>query len=307
MSDSKPLSNDSFGSSPPSPLARACIRLAQTMPPNKAGFHVANLMRSWVTRFASVPMDVQAEDLRLRCFFRDNYSEKKFVFTPWRFDAQERRYIRDNLPADGVFLDIGANVGIYSLTALKALDTRGTLVSIEPNPAVHKRLVFNLNANMDANPNQAPTLHTVQAGISDRNHTLELHINHSNLGQSSVNEHGRSRHQATQSNAGDTESIPCRPLLELLEELSIQRVDGLKIDIEGAEDRALVPYLEDSPEHLLARFILIENSEDAWDLPLLATMQQRGYQRVQQFSMNSLYRLESAEGSGHPEEAPGAP
>ena len=55
------------------------------------------------------------DGLQFEFFLRDNNSEKKYLFMPWRFDERERRFLVDSIPADGVFVDIGANVGIYTL------------------------------------------------------------------------------------------------------------------------------------------------------------------------------------------------
>ena len=70
-------------------------------------------------------MDVKAGNFNLRCQFTDNYSEKKYVFTPWRYDCGEREALVNALPRDGVSIDIGANVGLYTLTAALALGDNG--------------------------------------------------------------------------------------------------------------------------------------------------------------------------------------
>jgi FkbM family methyltransferase len=298
MSEPSSIFRQPFGARRPSALVRGMIRCAQGMPRNRFGLLVANLFRSLVTRRGRMPMDVEAEGIRLRCFFRDNYSEKKFVFTPWRFDAKEREYIRNQLPKDGVFIDIGANVGIYSVTALKALGPGGQLVAIEPNPSVHERLVFDLTANGAFGVDGGPVVHTLQVGVSDKHEELELYINARNLGESSLRQGGRaltpdSGNGKSRRGQRPTESIPCRPLLEIIESLSLPRVTGIKIDIEGAEDKALVPYLRSAPEALLARFIVLENSEKAWKLPLIAEMEARGYRQSSRFRMNSIYEREA--------------
>ncbi|MDZ7641157.1 MAG: hypothetical protein U5J62_03915 [Desulfurivibrio sp.] len=75
--------------------------------------------------------------INLRCAFYDNYSEKKFVFTPWRYDADERQLIREELPVDGVFVDIGANIGIYTLTASKTMGRGGRCIAFVAQSTNH--------------------------------------------------------------------------------------------------------------------------------------------------------------------------
>ena len=94
-------------------------------------------------------MDVTVGDIRLRCYLRDNTCERKFVFTPWRFDPQEPSAMAAALPPDGVFVDVGANVGIYTLTAALLLGARGRIVALEPYPLAHERLLFNIEATRD--------------------------------------------------------------------------------------------------------------------------------------------------------------
>ncbi|WP_295719039.1 FkbM family methyltransferase [uncultured Halovibrio sp.] len=294
MTEQPRLDPEHFGQHYPSKLVDRLIRFSQNSSPRGISSHTASLIRSLTTRFAEKPLDLEAQGIRLRCFLDDNYSEKKFIFTPWRFDAGERQYIETYLPSDGVFVDIGANIGIYSLTALKALGKTGQLVAIEPNPNVYERLRFNIDANLSQD-DVSPTICTLQCGVSDRNETLELYINQSNLGESSVRRSGRRLPGNDNDTQRPIQTIQCRPLLDILKELQLSRVDGIKIDIEGAEDKALVPYLEHAPTSLLARFILMENSETAWELPLSERLKERGYQRVKDYGMNSLYKLDPLE------------
>ncbi len=51
-----------------------------------------------------------------------------------------------SLPEDGVFIDIGANVGIYTLIAARHLSA-GMVVSLEPNPEVYEYLLSNIRLN----------------------------------------------------------------------------------------------------------------------------------------------------------------
>jgi hypothetical protein len=70
-------------------------------------------------------------------------------------------------------------------------------------------------------------------------------------------------------------------------------VDVLKIDIEGAEDVALAPYLRGAPAVLLARNIIIENSQELWGTDLDALFRERGYRLRFRNRMNSVYSLNS--------------
>src|SRR5689334_211568 len=112
-----------FGRYAPSPGFRRLIEFAQHAPRNAIGKQLALAARGLYLWRAPSPVDVSVGDIRLRCYLRENTCERKFVFTPWRFDPQELEAMASALPADGVLVDVGANVGIYSLTAALLMGT----------------------------------------------------------------------------------------------------------------------------------------------------------------------------------------
>lgn len=239
-----------------------------------------------LTSKSLLPIDLRLEDFNLRCHFTDNYSEKKFVFTPWRYDLQERKLLTESLREGGVFVDIGANVGLYTLTAAKALSGReGRIVAFEPNPATLHRFKINIEANPDLFEGNL-RLDILPIGIADRDSTFRLQVDRENLGASSMTSDDGSQAGMKEE---DALTVQCRPLLEVLAALDVQSIDALKIDIEGMEDLALGPYLDESPDTLLAATIIIENSQHLWSLDLFGAMELRGYQRIHSSRMNSVF------------------
>ena len=91
--------------------------------------------------------------------------------------------------------------------------------------------------------------------------------------------------------AGETITIKCKALLDILQEQGLDQIDVLKIDIEGAEDIALYPFLAEAPDTLLPKHILIENSARRWQQDLTAAIRARGYESALQTRMNTIYRL----------------
>jgi FkbM family methyltransferase len=243
-----------------------------------------------VSRHSILPADLVLRDFNLRCQFTDNYSEKKFVFTPWRYDKTERELLIKQLSNGGTFVDIGANVGLYTLTAAKALQGRaGHIVSIEPNPATLARLKMNLSANPHLFAGNNIRIDILDVGVADRDTTFDLAVDQDNLGASSIALTSRSK---PGSKTKPIVSIRCRPLIDILADLKIKRIDALKIDIEGAEDMALGPYLKNASAELLAKTIFIENSEHLWSENLFVIMESRGYKQILRSRMNSVFSLE---------------
>ena len=281
-----------FGALAPSPGWLRLMQLAQNAPRNLLGKQLARAARNLYLWRAPLPVDVTLGDMKLRCQLRDNTCERKFVFTPWRFDPMERAMIAAALPRDGVFVDIGANVGIYSLTAALHLGAEGRVFAFEPFPPAFRRLQFNLGATR-AQRTDWPRVHVLDIGISDREESRELRIDAGNLGGGSIAT-GRF------SKAGSTDAvvIRCRPLLRVLDEFAVDRIDVLKIDVEGAEDLALCPFLEQAADERLPQRMIIENSDVLWTLDLRAALARRGYRATTRTRLNTVWSLATADAAG---------
>jgi FkbM family methyltransferase len=273
-----------FGAFQPSGSGLTLLKVAQNAPQNFLGKQIARLARGLYLRGAALPADISIGDMRLRCYLRDNTSERKFVFTPWRFDPLERDTLATSLPADGVFIDIGANVGIYTLSAALLLGARGHIVALEPNPHAYRRLVFNVEATRAARSDW-PRIDALEIGVADTAGPAALRIDAGNLGGGSIAGAARFSKQGSQASL----TIICRPLLEILAELAITRVDVLKIDVEGAEDVALRPFLLGADESLLPRRLIVENSEPLWKTDLPGAIAARGYRRLMRTRLNTIY------------------
>lgn len=241
---------------------------------------LAPVARKIIINFCDLPIDVKAGNFNLRCQFTDNYSEKKYVFTPWRYDCAEREALVNALPHDGVFIDIGANVGLYTLTAAGALGDNGRILAFEPNPPTLQRLNVNLEA-ANRTGKEWPEINVLNVGIADENSERLLQIDEDNLGACSIAKSGQS---------GAEEKIQCRLLLEVLQEHKIAGIDALKIDIEGAEDIALVPFIKQADDSLLPKLILIENSQDKWSEDLFGLLSEKGYERIIKTRLNSVLK-----------------
>ena len=268
-----------YGSLTPTPFVAGLINIAQCCPHNWFGKQLALILRKIVLLSNEQPLDTAVGSIRLRCYLQDNVSERKFLFMPWLYDPQERSLIAQQLPGDGVFIDIGANVGIYTLWACQTLSSQGLAVTIEPNPLVYDRLLFNLQANQVQHTDW-PRVRTLAVAISDTDGLFDLHLDQTNLGAGSLVSHADS---------GKNIQVSCRTLMSVLAECDVARIDILKIDIEGAEDLALLPFLSAVGVPLLPRYLIIENSEHLWRSDLVAVIKQRGYAVAFRTRMNTVY------------------
>ncbi len=270
-----------FGTYTPDHKTLKKIAWCQRLPANWLSKQIAQVLRKQVLSQAKLPLDLCIGKVRMRCQLTDNISERGFVFMPWRWDAIERQVMLDSLAADGVMIDIGANVGIYSALAATKLKRMGVVVAIEPNPDVHQRLAFNLAATT-AEMSDTPRVELLQLGISDCSGEFSLFLDDDNLGASSLLNNPSKQNSI---------KVTCVTLLETIHKLKLSRVDVIKCDIEGAEDRALIPYIMDAPNHLLPQCIIFENNQRLWQDDLLSVLQHRDYIQTHQTRLNYIYQL----------------
>ncbi len=123
-----------------------------------------------------------------------------------------------------VVLDCGANVGVYTRASLKA--GAKLVVAIEPAPENIECLRRNF-----ADEIKGGRVIVYPKGVWDQDDFLELHVDPHNSAADSFVIH--------REGAKDTEKLPLTTIDKLVAELNLERVDYIKMDIEGAETRAL--------------------------------------------------------------------
>ena len=223
------------------------------------------------------PLDILYHGLKLRIYPHNNTIESK-IFTSSKLREEKElniisRYIRHG----GTFVDIGANIGYYSLMAAKFGATH--IIGIEPNPIVLDRFKDNIKFNRFEKQ-----IKTFQVGIGGKQGTLELRLSQTDMGSSSI--------VNTKLNS-DKIKIKVISLSELLKKEGITKVDVLKIDIEGFEDRALFPFFETLDKKHYPRLILIEDSSQTnWDENILGWLLANGYRVLARTRGNVLITTE---------------
>jgi FkbM family methyltransferase len=205
------------------------------------------------------PVDARLFGLDIRFYPHDNASDAKAAVCGKSFNAAELGWITKALRPGTLFVDIGANMGFFSLYAAKA---GARVIAIEPNPA----LVLRLRANLARSGFDDAIIYECAVGEA--------------AAESRVLMFGKDLgggHIAT-GGAPAGQNVPIRPLLDLMNEARIGAIDILKIDIEGYEDRALMPFFASAPPALYPRNILFEHSARAlWQADLLGRFAELDY------------------------------
>ena len=134
--------------------------------------------------------------------------------------------VSEHLSAGATFIDVGADLGYYSLKAAPMVGATGHVIAIEPNPEALGRLRVNLAAS------NANVVAVAPVACSDAEGTLDLYVApYANTGETSL-----SKSNASQDGAITRAfKVRARPLDDIVQESGVVRVDAIKIDVEGAE------------------------------------------------------------------------
>jgi FkbM family methyltransferase len=146
------------------------------------------------------------------------------------WEPESLQAVANHLSPNGTFIDVGAHIGYYSLKAAGMVGRNGHVLAIEPNPQTLPKLRGNIEAS------DARTVSVWPVACAESESTLQLYAApRSNTGESSL-----SKENASQEGSGVTAySVRARPLDAIVKEAKLERVDMIKIDVEGAEYEVL--------------------------------------------------------------------
>jgi FkbM family methyltransferase len=149
------------------------------------------------------------------------------------------------------------------------------VIAVEPHPAMVARLAFNQAASGGGN------VMLVAAAAGDVDGELMIETDHENYGASHVYPDASARSDAIR--------VPAMRLLRILQDYKVEKIDSLKIDVEGYEDRVLIGFFRDAPSTLWPRAVAIEHlSRDDWLDDCLADMLGGGYTEAGKTRSNTL-------------------
>jgi FkbM family methyltransferase len=140
------------------------------------------------------------------------------------FEAAELALISRLLRSDSVFVDIGANVGIFSLVASKVCFA-GRILALEPTTKTFEWLSRNISLN------DARNIMPFRLAVGNFTGKATLSVNVS--GKDGLNTLGKPSHP--DSNVAGSEIVPITTLDDFLRSVGVYRVDIMKVDAEGAE------------------------------------------------------------------------
>ncbi len=173
----------------------------------------------------STPLIKYDQDIQIQLHLSDFIQQQ--IFFLGYYDLAGITYLKNTLREGDIFIDIGANIGSFSLIASKQVQSTGKVYAFEPVHQTFEQLTYNYSLN-----HFTQTL-LIQKALADKKGHLELNVsNQSNTGMSSMLNHD--------AETGQIEKVPCITLDDFVEENNISTINLIKMDIEGAEYLALL-------------------------------------------------------------------
>lgn len=192
----------------------------------------------------------------VECDLRDRVPEFIFHFGHW--EPNISYWIGQRLRRGDVFVDVGSNLGYYSLLAAGIVGPEGKIVAIEASPRIYTRLLHSLEANSCRN------VRAVNVAVSQQAGRVTIYSGpDGNSGATSTLPEWRDGQREAE--------VAALPLSQILTGDEIQRVRLIKIDVEGAEApilRQIVSTIDSYPEgvEILVECSLRDNPREWEDI-----------------------------------------
>jgi|CXWL01.1.fsa_nt_gi FkbM family methyltransferase len=141
------------------------------------------------------------------------------------YEPYQMKVFRSIVKGGDVVLDIGANIGLYTLIASKHIGVGGSVLSFEPELENFNILSKNIEINTLTNAR------AVRVAVSDTNGTSMLSISKDNKGNHSL---------VAEIGSNVKQEVSVVRLDDWLHAEEVRKIDVIKVDIQGAEPQAFI-------------------------------------------------------------------
>lgn len=208
------------------------------------------------------PIDYGYFGLRLR-FFPPLRRSAHMLLSPSWSEGQERAFIEHHMPTRGVFIDVGAHAGFYTFF-VAGRRPQARIIGIEP---IHEYAAI-LEFNRMLNGLDRVTIEEI--ALSDREG-----VAHFNRAAESL------------VIGAESEDVRTTTLQQLVTSHKLDAIDCLKIDVEGAEDRVLMPFFRSSARPMWPKALLMEHAcRSHWQEDCMAFALANGYREQFRSTLN---------------------
>ena len=285
------------------------LKVARAFPGGWPWSRFALVARRLARRRLTGPVDTRVWGHRLRLFPDRSVSEARILFLPRSWDRTERALLKRWMTPGFTFLDVGANVGAYSFWVLSLAGDSGRVVAVEPDPAVARQLRYNVRAN-----GAEDRMLVVEAAVAVSGGDGTLILDGRNSGENRLAAGAASPPTPGEGAVG----VRVVTLARVVRDTALERIDCLKVDVEGLEADVIKPFLAAAPRSLWPRRLIVElkhggvrdevagaagaatgtadeasgpADEAAGAAELEAWITARGYRLVRRTKLNGIFRL----------------
>lgn len=157
------------------------------------------------------------KDLKLN-LYKDSILSR-FIYDG--FEKEEVDFVLKTLNEDDIFIDIGSNIGLFSILASRKVGDKGQVICFEPAPKTYERLLENVELN------QLKNIKAINLGLSDSEGELKFYYSDSGFDawNSFAPDYRLKKSMVVKTSTLDKE----------LGEINKSQVKLVKIDVEGWE------------------------------------------------------------------------
>lgn len=201
---------------------------------------------------------------RVRFYPRDNQTDAYGAICGGFYKRRELRWLRSILSPDASFVDIGANMGFFSLYAARCHTRK--ILAVEANPVLMARFRETLALN------EPLPIWCVSCAVGATSGNGHVKPRHHGLGSGQFSAVTSEKTQAGQQAA----TIPIRPLKDIVQDAGLKTITLMKLDIEGMEHSVLDTYFRDVspmlyPQHLILERPVRREAQQALEHLLIAS------------------------------------
>ena len=201
-------------------------------------------------------------------FYNDKLTFIKVYFG--RNENYEINFVKENSSNNSVFIDIGSNMGLYTLNVANLINKKRQIkiISIDAHPVNNNRLKENLKLLKTKIPNIFSYVKIKNCAVGDRNTTLNLDYSNG-LANGFISKNKKNL------------SVQCKTLINIINKEKIKHITNLKIDIEGFEDKVLIAFLKKCKKTMIPENIILEHSMNKeWKIDLIKFLLKFGYKKI---------------------------
>jgi FkbM family methyltransferase len=199
-------------------------------------------------------------------------------FAPHLYERKEIKFIEKNFPNNGVFIDVGAYKGFWSLYFASKFPL-SQIIAIEANPSVFDYLIEHIKINHFSN--------IIPLNIAVSNEEGEVNFlipSNDNLGGARVVEKNDFKE-------GDKIiKVNSKPLSKIITELNLLSIEAMKIDVEGYELKVLDEFFRNTNQKLFPHKLCVEYVHCPEVIKLILS---NGYQLIFKTRDNALFQLKT--------------